>query len=67
MASTEIPIKDSDILFLLCNICKKNKGRSQKFYSLHSLKWHSTHEHQNKAQSSLTVSNLNGITDCDLK
>lgn len=44
MVREEFPIKDST--FLLCNICKSNKGRSRKFYSSHALKWHLTHEHE---------------------
>lgn len=67
MVNTEIPIKDSSIPFLLCDICRTNKGRSRKFKSIHALKWHNTHEHQNKVQFLLTVSNLTKITDCDLK
>jgi len=45
MVSVEIPIKDSAAHFLLCIICKEEKGRSRKFHSLHALKWHLKHEH----------------------
>ena len=33
VVSIEIPIKDSSIPFLLCGICKEDKGRSRKFKS----------------------------------
>jgi len=41
---TETQIKDS-VSLILCNICIEDKGRSRKFSSQHSLKWHRTHEH----------------------
>jgi len=44
MIANTLPIKDSKP-FLLCSICKKEKGRSRKFRSNHALKWHKTHCH----------------------
>jgi len=45
MSTTTKPqIKDS-VPLILCKICIKDKGRSRKFPSLHSLKWHQTHDH----------------------
>ena len=44
MVSIEIPIKDST--FLLCGICKENKGRSRKFHTEHALKYHLTYYHR---------------------
>jgi len=46
MVSIKIPIKDSNAHFLLCTICKEEKGRSRKFHSLHALRWHFKHEHK---------------------
>jgi len=39
-----LPKKDSKS-FLVCIICKKDKGRSKKFKSNHALCWHKTHHH----------------------
>jgi hypothetical protein len=48
VVSSLLPIKDSDVPFVLCDICKENKSRSRKFHSMHALRWHIKHEHGNE-------------------
>lgn len=52
MIKDTLPINYSKT-FLLCIICKEEKGRSRKFYSIHALKWHFTHEHETQSIDSM--------------
>lgn len=51
MDRSVLPINNSGISFLLCDICKENKGRSRKFHSSQALKWHLTHDHFGELQN----------------
>lgn len=53
MIKSTLPINNSKKTFLLCIICKEEKGRSRKFHSLHALKWHLRHTHETQLIDSM--------------